>query len=314
MQEYKIILLTTTIEYLIRAFIAASPFTLLQLSPMIRRMKVAPLGKVLNIPLNLARTVASHTKQHGTLINQYISFWAVMTTNNDEQLLEFNAAMHDFAVMFPTLTPDVIESVLRKNDGDVAQTIDDLLVVSLEKAHMVSSTQKQYKDGSQRESEPVCLPITRHRSMDNSASISRIGKISRTRMSTEEISREKARIEEMKKENERKLDIVCDEGEARILEDEQLALMMQNREFSRCLKREQVGIHPGYCNSSQRPIKFCRKTISLGKEQGPRVPEGPVVDDLILNSEPDLKDKLKNHQKPALFNLLHGFAEARTKP
>ncbi|VDM82365.1 unnamed protein product [Strongylus vulgaris] len=56
----------------------------------------------------------------------------------------------------------------------------------------------------------------------------------------------------MKKENERRLDVVCDEKEAR----------------------------------KKKPSTL-----------GPRVPEGPVVDELIINAEPDLKDRLKNVSK-----------------
>uniref|UniRef100_A0A0K0DLF1 DUF465 domain-containing protein n=1 Tax=Angiostrongylus cantonensis TaxID=6313 RepID=A0A0K0DLF1_ANGCA len=74
----------------------------------------------------------------------------------------------------------------------------------------------------------------------------------------------------LKKENERRLDTVCDEKEARLLEDEQLALLMQNKEFIRWLRKEQL------------------------RNPCPRVPEGPIVDELIINAEPDLKDRLKN--------------------
>ena len=41
--------------------------------------------------------------------------------------LEFKAAMHDFGVMFPTLDPETIETVLRSNNGAVDATIDQLL-------------------------------------------------------------------------------------------------------------------------------------------------------------------------------------------
>ncbi|PIO67967.1 hypothetical protein TELCIR_10267 [Teladorsagia circumcincta] len=96
----------------------------------------------------------------------------------------------------------------------------------------------------------------------------------------------------MKRENERRLDVVCDEKEARMLEDEQLALLMQNKEFLRWIRHEQLP----YISSSSRPAKVHRKRSS-GKEHGPPVPEGPVVDELIINAEPDLKDRLKNVSK-----------------
>ena len=44
--------------------------------------------------------------------------------------LEFNQAMTDFKVMFPDMDADVIEAVLRANNGAVDTTIDHLLAMS----------------------------------------------------------------------------------------------------------------------------------------------------------------------------------------
>ncbi|XP_014276275.1 CUE domain-containing protein 1 [Halyomorpha halys] len=44
--------------------------------------------------------------------------------------LEFNQAMQDFKTMFPTMDVDVIEVVLRSNQGAVDATIDQLLSMS----------------------------------------------------------------------------------------------------------------------------------------------------------------------------------------
>lgn len=41
-------------------------------------------------------------------------------------------AMSDFAAMFPTLSSATIETVLRKNRGAVDDTIDDLLVLTMD--------------------------------------------------------------------------------------------------------------------------------------------------------------------------------------
>uniref|UniRef100_A0A0K0DLF0 CUE domain-containing protein n=1 Tax=Angiostrongylus cantonensis TaxID=6313 RepID=A0A0K0DLF0_ANGCA len=50
-----------------------------------------------------------------------------MSGQQTEELLEFETAMKDFSMMFPSISRSEIERMLRKNDGDVATTIDDLL-------------------------------------------------------------------------------------------------------------------------------------------------------------------------------------------
>ena len=44
--------------------------------------------------------------------------------------LEFTQAMADFKIMFPDMEVDVIEAVLRSNNGAVDTTIDQLLAMS----------------------------------------------------------------------------------------------------------------------------------------------------------------------------------------
>ncbi|KAJ1353974.1 hypothetical protein KIN20_010761 [Parelaphostrongylus tenuis] len=46
-------------------------------------------------------------------------------------------------------------------------------------------------------------------------------------------------------------------------------------------------------------------------EHGPRVPEGLIVDELIINAEPDLKDKLKNMSRISKERLLQLAARFR---
>ncbi|XP_078600143.1 CUE domain-containing protein 1-like isoform X1 [Branchiostoma floridae x Branchiostoma japonicum] len=48
-------------------------------------------------------------------------------TPGSARQLEFNQAMHDFMTMFPSIDRDVIEAVLRSNNGAVDATIDQLL-------------------------------------------------------------------------------------------------------------------------------------------------------------------------------------------
>ncbi|KAK6053819.1 CUE domain protein [Cooperia oncophora] len=65
-----------------------------------------------------------------------------------EELLEFETAMRDFSTMFPSISRDEIERVLRANDGDVATTIDDLLLISLEATQISSPASSSYRSQS----------------------------------------------------------------------------------------------------------------------------------------------------------------------
>nr|CDJ80936.1 Ubiquitin system component Cue domain containing protein [Haemonchus contortus] len=219
-----------------------------------------------------------------------------MAEEAKEELLEFETAMKDFSMMFPSISKEEIERVLRANDGDVARTIDDLLLISLE------ATQISTAPSSSCRSQSAPSPAKVRDKYGHRESLLRI-----SRLSADELVRERAYIEKMKKENERRLDAVCDEKEARMLEDEQLALLMQNKEFLRWIRREQL---PYTSSSSSRSYKTHRKRSS-GKEQGPPVPEGPVVDELIINAEPDLKDRLKNVSKVSKERLLQLAARFR---
>jgi hypothetical protein len=69
--------------------------------------------------------------------------------------LEFTQAMTDFKTMFPDMDDDVIEAVLRANQGAVDATIDQLLAMStdnqnerlrLEMERVESSTPSRRKD------------------------------------------------------------------------------------------------------------------------------------------------------------------------
>ena len=46
--------------------------------------------------------------------------------------LDFDQAMADFKTMFPTMDCEIIEAVLRANDGAVDSTIDQLLTMSID--------------------------------------------------------------------------------------------------------------------------------------------------------------------------------------
>lgn len=55
-------------------------------------------------------------------------------TQSNVTQLEFTQAMKDFKIMFPAMDEDVIEIVLRANQGAVDATIDQLLQMSGEEA------------------------------------------------------------------------------------------------------------------------------------------------------------------------------------
>ena len=48
------------------------------------------------------------------------------------QQLDFYQAMADFKVMFPNMDEEIIEAVLRANNGGVDATIDQLLTMSID--------------------------------------------------------------------------------------------------------------------------------------------------------------------------------------
>ena len=54
--------------------------------------------------------------------------------------LEFRQAMEDFHSMFPSMEPQVIESVLRANHGAVDPTMEQLLQMSLDGHHSDDSS------------------------------------------------------------------------------------------------------------------------------------------------------------------------------
>ena len=61
--------------------------------------------------------------------------------NNAPTQLEFTQAMTDFKVMFPDMDADVIEAVLRANNGAVDTTIDHLLAMSADNESKPSDQQ-----------------------------------------------------------------------------------------------------------------------------------------------------------------------------
>lgn len=86
---------------------------------------------------------------------------------------------------------------------------------------------------------------------------------------------------------------MTDEKEARMLEDEQMALLLQHRELMRAGKREPRSSSVTALGE-RRPSIARRRNSS--KHSAPPVPEGPVVDEIVLNTD-DIKDKIKKLSK-----------------
>lgn len=57
---------------------------------------------------------------------------AALEQHRSPGVLEFHAAMNDFKTMFPNMDSDVIEVVLRSNNGAVDATIDQLLAMNVD--------------------------------------------------------------------------------------------------------------------------------------------------------------------------------------
>lgn len=70
--------------------------------------------------------------------------------------LDFHQAMQDFKTMFPEMDHDVIEEVLRANQGAVDATIDQLLAMSTDNLNealrhdLERSDQENYKDDNNK--------------------------------------------------------------------------------------------------------------------------------------------------------------------
>uniref|UniRef100_A0A1I7TWQ2 CUE domain-containing protein n=1 Tax=Caenorhabditis tropicalis TaxID=1561998 RepID=A0A1I7TWQ2_9PELO len=122
-------------------------------------------------------------------------------TAEEEALLDFDQTMRDFREMFPNVMASQIEHVLRKYDGDVSATINELL----------------YENTPSTPSSSQLLPgddvLTRLR-------------------------RRRHEINEKLRENQKLLDKVTDVDSARTYEDQQLALLLEHREVNTLISEE----------------------------------------------------------------------------
>ena len=72
--------------------------------------------------------------------------------------LEFYQAMRDFKTMFPEMDEDVIEAVLRANNGAVDVTIDQLLAMNVDLESQQTSSKSPSSSSHHRQE--VNIPIT----------------------------------------------------------------------------------------------------------------------------------------------------------
>ncbi|KAI1724641.1 CUE domain-containing protein [Ditylenchus destructor] len=64
--------------------------------------------------------------------------------SSDDNTLDFSSAMAQFKSMFPDLSDQIIEAILRKHNGDVTRTIDELLEISGENNASQASSSSAY--------------------------------------------------------------------------------------------------------------------------------------------------------------------------
>lgn len=169
--------------------------------------------------------------------------------NNEPRQLEFSEAMNDFKHMFPTLDREVIEAVLRANNGLVDATIDQLLSMGIDMEGgciNTASTQSEhpplpsYSALDQSEPPPAYTPRD-DESSPNSGTVSRplparpysawnpplLGKLPDDFLRLGPASTTSPRGFG---------DSMGDKQLERFLEDEKLAMVLQNQEFMRELR------------------------------------------------------------------------------
>ena len=169
--------------------------------------------------------------------------------NNAPRQLEFNEAMNDFKHMFPTLDRDVIEAVLRANNGLVDATIDQLLSMGVDMEGSIHNSDHpyppSYSDVTRAEPPPAYTPRENNTSLSSSASRPLparpysawnpplLGKL------PDDFLRLGPSTTPAKSSLSGTGDSMDDKELEQFLEDEKLAMVLQNEEFMRELRHNQ---------------------------------------------------------------------------
>uniref|UniRef100_A0A8R1E3S5 CUE domain-containing protein n=1 Tax=Caenorhabditis japonica TaxID=281687 RepID=A0A8R1E3S5_CAEJA len=167
-----------------------------------------------------------------------------------EDLLDFERAMRDFREMFPSVSSSQIELVLRKYDGDVSATINELLFEDNNTAAQTTFS------GQFRSGEDVLTRLRRRRHD----------------------------INEKLRQNQRLLDRVTDVESARTYEDQQLAYLLEHREISELIREEKSKLLSS-CVSQHKEVPSQKPKPKLRKSETTRrsmsleepLPDGPYL-------------------------------------
>lgn len=167
--------------------------------------------------------------------------------NNEARQLDFTAAMNDFKHMFPNVDREVIEAILRANNGLVDATIDQLLSMGLDmEGCNTSSTQSDlpplpsYNDVDRSEPPPAYTP----RDVEISPSSGRLTRPLPARPYSAwnppllgKLPDDFLRLGPSSTSSPGVFgDSMGDQELERFLEDEKLAMVLQNEEFMRELR------------------------------------------------------------------------------
>uniref|UniRef100_A0A3B5LBC4 CUE domain-containing protein n=1 Tax=Xiphophorus couchianus TaxID=32473 RepID=A0A3B5LBC4_9TELE len=263
--------------------------------------------------------------------------------NRPVRHLEFNQAMEDFKTMFPSMDYEVIECVLRSNKGAVDATIDQLLQMSIEGHHSDDTSdsddsipaeileQTQEPDSSDEEPPPVYSPPKSNMYSDwkqpETHKVSPPQSESHVPADDQQVRiyrnwnppllgnlpEDFLRIWPRQSNSGPDMTTGLQENTLmQYLEDERIALFLQNEEFLKELKRN----HEFLVALERDGLKFGSKSrhlssldTSTGSSQYSADSQDPPSDDALF------RDKLKHMGKSTrkkLFEIARTFSE-RTK-
>ncbi|GMT18782.1 hypothetical protein PFISCL1PPCAC_10079, partial [Pristionchus fissidentatus] len=176
-------------------------------------------------------------------------------------LLDFNTAMSDFAVMFPTRRRSEIEEILWKNKGAIQESIDDLLAIEHREKQQSSSTQIDVSS------------ITHRRTSTEVNSSESIVIAHSSLFLLEEVKKESFRVRKRIVENEVKLTFEFNRQRRNTLLSEQKALLAQEKEFSHFIQREE----------RRREKEKSRRSKSCPRRKEEKKEEKKDLVDTVLN-------------------------------